>query len=122
MPEIQSKGGDSLSPVKTGIRRFFEHTKVSHTRQRQSDGRWNGSFVQGLDLKRCRLDRQLQKTCPWSFLGILIIYALELLQIGRPAQQCAGRSLVKVGGTYVAQAIRQYRTKPLTLGEGIETG
>jgi hypothetical protein len=24
------------------------------------------------------------------------------LQIGRPAQQCTGRSLVKVGGTYVA--------------------
>jgi uncharacterized membrane protein YphA (DoxX/SURF4 family) len=44
------------------------------------------------------------------------------LQIGRPAQQCTGRSLVKVGGTYVARAIRQYRTKPLKLGEGVETG
>jgi hypothetical protein len=58
---------------------------------------------------------------PWSSLGILI-YAVELLQIGRPAQQCTGRSLVKVGGTYVARAIRQYRTKPLKLGEGVETG
>ena len=46
----------------------------------------------------------------------------ELLQIGRPAQQCTGRSLVKVGGTYVARAIGQYRTKPLKLGEGVETG
>src|SRR6266567_7984766 len=45
-----------------------------------------------------------------------------LLQIGHPAQQCTGRSLVKVGGTYVARAIRQYRTKPLKLGEGVETG
>jgi hypothetical protein len=35
--------------------------------------------------------------------------AAELLQIGRPAQQSAGRS---VGGTYVARAIRLYRTKP----------
>ena len=26
-----------------------------------------------------------------------------------------GRSLVKVGGTYVARAMRQYRTKPLEL-------
>src|SRR5260370_11421058 len=56
---------------------------------------------------------------PWGFLGILI---MELLQIGRPAQQCIGRSLVKVGGTYVARAIGQYRTKPLKLGEGVETG
>jgi hypothetical protein len=32
------------------------------------------------------------------------------------AQQCTGRSLVKVGGTYVARAIRQYRTKPLKSG------
>jgi len=55
---------------------------------------------------------------PWSSLG----HPKELLQIGRPAQQCAGRSLVKVGGTYVARAIRQYRTKPLKLGEGVETG
>src|ERR1700730_5713456 len=46
----------------------------------------------------------------------------ELLQIGRPEQQCTGRSLVKVGGTYVARAIGQYRTKPLKLGEGVETG
>ena len=38
---------------------------------------------------------------PWNFPGILN-YAVELLQIGRPVQQCAGRSLVKVGGTYVA--------------------
>src|SRR3982074_2873947 len=36
----------------------------------------------------------------WSFLDILIVGAL---QIGRPAQQCAGRSLVKVGETYVAR-------------------
>jgi hypothetical protein len=43
------------------------------------------------------------------------------LQIGRPAQQCAGRSLVKVGGTYVARAIGQYRTKPPEW-EGVETG
>src|SRR5712692_2276122 len=55
---------------------------------------------------------------PWSSLG----HPKELLQIGRPAQQCAGRSLVKVGGTYVARAIWQYRTKPLKLGEGVETG
>ena len=40
-------------------------------------------------------------------------FLIELLQIGRPAQQCTGRSLVKVGGTYVARAIGQYRTKPL---------
>src|ERR1700722_17721993 len=46
----------------------------------------------------------------------------EHLQIGRPAQQCTGRSLVKVGETYVARAIRQYRTKPPKLGEGVETG
>ena len=46
----------------------------------------------------------------------------ELLQIGRPAQQCTGRSLVEVGETYVARAIGQYRTKPLNLGEGVETG
>jgi hypothetical protein len=32
-----------------------------------------------------------------------------------------GRSLVKVGGTYIARAIGQYRTKPVKLGEGIET-
>jgi len=44
------------------------------------------------------------------------------LQIGRPAQQCTGRSLVKVGGTYVARALGQYRIKPLKLGEGAETG
>ena len=43
---------------------------------------------------------------PWSFLGVLnyegALIMREHLQIGRPAQQCAGRSLVKVGGTYVA--------------------
>jgi len=44
------------------------------------------------------------------------------LQLGRPAQQCIGRSLVKVGGTYVARAIWQYRTKPQSIGEGVETG
>src|ERR1700675_5017393 len=48
---------------------------------------------------------------PWSFLGILNV--VGAFAIGRPAQQCTGRSLVKVGGTYVARAIRQYRTKPL---------
>ena len=32
---------------------------------------------------------------PRSFLG----YLKELMQIGRPAQQCTGRSLVKVGET-----------------------
>jgi len=47
---------------------------------------------------------------PWSFLGIFIL--LGAFAIGRPAQQCTGRSLVKVGGTYVARAIGQYRTKP----------
>jgi len=46
---------------------------------------------------------------PWSFLGILNV--VGAFAIGRPAQQCTGRSLVKVGGTYVARAIRQYRTK-----------
>src|SRR5260370_14611516 len=57
---------------------------------------------------------------PWGFLGILI---MEHLQIGRPAQQCTGRSLVKVGGTYAARAIRQYRTKPPEWWEkGVETG
>jgi len=44
------------------------------------------------------------------------------MKIGRPAQQCTGGSLVKVGGTYVARAIRQYRTKPRNIGEGVETG
>ena len=57
---------------------------------------------------------------PWRFLGILNV--VGAFAIGRPAQQCTGRSLVKVGGTYVARAIRQYRTKPLKLGEGVETG
>src|SRR6202521_2231525 len=57
---------------------------------------------------------------PWSFLGILNV--VGAFAIGRPEQQCTGRSLVKVGGTYVARAIRQYRTKPLKLGEGVETG
>ena len=58
---------------------------------------------------------------PWSFLGILNVEGA--FAIGRPAQQSAGRSLVKVGGTYVARAIRQYRTKlPEWWGEGVETG
>src|ERR1700694_2248621 len=57
---------------------------------------------------------------PWSFLGILNV--VGAFAIGRPEQQCTGRSLVKVGGTYVARAIGQYRTKPLKLGEGVETG
>ena len=37
-------------------------------------------------------------------------------------RKCTGRSLVKVGGTYVPRAIGQYRTKPLNLGEGVGTG
>jgi hypothetical protein len=53
---------------------------------------------------------------PWSFLGILNYGAFA--KLGVRAQQCIGRSLVKVGGTYFARAIRQYRTKPLKLGEG----
>jgi Putative beta-barrel porin-2, OmpL-like. bbp2 len=41
-----------------------------------------------------------------------IALATRAFAIGRPAQQCTGRALVKVGGTFVARAIRQYRTKP----------
>jgi hypothetical protein len=33
----------------------------------------------------------------WSFLGILNV--VGAFAIGRPEKQCAGRSLVKVGGT-----------------------
>jgi hypothetical protein len=46
-----------------------------------------------------------------------LLECFESRKIGRPAQQCTGRSLVKVGETYVAKAIRQYRTKPQRSGK-----
>jgi hypothetical protein len=64
--------------------------------------------VSPLDSVNCRPHNLTLLRIPWRSLG----HPKELLQIGRPAQQCTGRLLVKVGGTYVARAIRQYRTKP----------
>ena len=58
---------------------------------------------------------------PWSFLGVLNV--VGTFAIGRPAQQCIGRSLVKVGGTYVARSDRAIPNQaPGIVGEGVETG
>jgi hypothetical protein len=57
---------------------------------------------------------------PWSFLGIRNV--VGAFAIGRPAQQCTGRSLVKVGGLRRASDKAISNQAPGMVGEGVETG
>ena len=59
---------------------------------------------------------------PWSFPG-RPYYIVELLQLGRPVQQCAGRSLVKVRWNLRRASDKAIPNQaPGMVGEGVETG